>query len=538
MGPVAALSRRRWLASAGAFGAGALAGCAREELAFPPGGWVGDGVERGHRLRAVPVGTAPDAGALQAAAPRRAHTVVVGGGIAGLAAARTLVQRGVDDVALLELHDDAGGNSRGHRLGGMACPLGAHYLPLPGPQAREVQQLLFDLGLARHRLGRTEVDERHLCHSPQERLLFEGQWHDGLFPPLARGSAAEQQAQRFAAAVARAQRELGFALPSHRAPFGPGHRALDGQTFATWLDAQGLADPTLRWYLDYCCRDDYGAPAAEVSAWAGLHYFASRHGFAAGLGEAGEAAREPVLTWPEGNAWLARALAQPLGARLHTARTVLRVQEERGGVQLWVQDEAAGRLEHWQAQRVILATPLFVALRLLATPPPALAQAVAALRWAPWMVANLHLREPLLDREGAPPSWDNVRFGSAALGYVDAMHQSTRAHAGPTVLTLYWALPQAERAALYSQPWAHWGRLALDELARMHPDAPAKVAGMALARHGHAMAVPVPGARGHPALAALRAERGAWGRLRFAHADLAATSVFEEAYTAGCEAAA
>ena len=45
------------------------------------------------------------------------------------------------------------------------------------------------------------------------------------------------------------------------------------------LAAQGIDAPALRWYIDYCCRDDYGAGAAQVSAWAGLHYFASRHGF-------------------------------------------------------------------------------------------------------------------------------------------------------------------------------------------------------------------------------------------------------------------
>jgi len=42
----------------------------------------------------------------------------------------------------------------------------------------------------------------------------------------------------------------------------------------------------------------------------------------------------------------------------------------------------------------------------------------------------------------------------------------------------------------------------------------------------------------HPALAALRAAaRAKNSRVRFAHADLAGCSVFEEAFTAGCEAA-
>ena len=62
------------------------------------------------------------------------------------------------------------------------------------------------------------------------------------------------------------------------------------------------------------------------------------------------------------------------------------------------------------------------------------------MRHAPWLVANLHLDAALDDRPGAPPSWDNVVYGGAGLGYVDAMHQSTRPFAGPTVLTAYWAL--------------------------------------------------------------------------------------------------
>jgi cation diffusion facilitator CzcD-associated flavoprotein CzcO len=66
---------------------------------------------------------------------RRVHTLIAGGGVAGLAAARALRQRGMDDFALLEMEDLAGGNSRSGQVSGIACPLGAHYLPLPGDGA-------------------------------------------------------------------------------------------------------------------------------------------------------------------------------------------------------------------------------------------------------------------------------------------------------------------------------------------------------------------------------------------------------------------
>ena len=54
----------------------------------------------------------------------------------------------------------------------------------------------------------------------------------------------------------------------------------------------------MRWYAEYGTRDDYGALARDTSAWAGVHYYASR-----------EPTEQGPLTWPEGNAWIARRLA-------------------------------------------------------------------------------------------------------------------------------------------------------------------------------------------------------------------------------------
>ena len=109
-----------------------LAACRRSPP--PPawgGGWVGAAHERGHALR-QPV---PDFSA--ATVQRRASVLVLGGGVAGLAAARGFLRAGVDDLRVLDLEDQVGGNSRGHVMAGMPCPLGAHYLPQPGEPAVE-----------------------------------------------------------------------------------------------------------------------------------------------------------------------------------------------------------------------------------------------------------------------------------------------------------------------------------------------------------------------------------------------------------------
>ena len=530
------LGRRGLLAGAAAL---PLAACLPAPQALHDSRWIGAHPERGHRLRSGKAGGWP-----APARWREAGALVLGGGIGGLSALRGLVRGGWADAQLLELEDTVGGHSRGHALGGSGCPMGAHYLPVPGTPAREVREWLQEIGLLRMSATGLRPDERHLCHAPQERLFIDGAWQEGLLPSAEGRPRTLAQYRRFAAEVAQAQRTLGFAMPASRAPWTAGHAALDAQRFDAWLAARGLDDERLLGHLDYCCRDDYGAGLGQVSAWAGLHYFASRHGFHAPGDEAGE--RDAVFTWPEGNAHLVRALATPLAERLHTGRTVLQVDAGRHGVEVRAWDEARGQVEGWRARRVVVALPLFVAARVLrgldAPLQGALATAAAATRHAPWLVANLLLDAPLLDRPGAPPAWDNVAFAPAgqglALGYVDARHQGlspARAQALPPVLSAYFALPEAARPRLLTGSASDWTAEVVAALAPLHPDLAPRLRRADLARWGHAMSIPAPGVRGDPARRALREARGA---LRFAHADLAGYSVFEEAFTLGCAAAA
>ena len=547
------MQRRHFLGSAAA---ALLAGCQPPppalEFAF-----AGIDLERGHALRDLLAQGPLPAPTLV----RRAQVIIAGGGVAGLAAARSLRLAGVHDFALLELEDTPGGNSRAGAVNGVACPLGAHYLPVPGDHAPEVQDLLEELGLRQRVAGRWQYDERHLCHSPQERLYFEREWQEGLLPVQGVGEATLEQYRRFSQAVGAASRAARFTMPQFAAldaktGLAPAHQALDAMTFEAWLQQQGLDDAHLRWYLDYCCRDDYGAGMARVSAWAGLHYFASRHGFHA-PGEAVAEDREGVLTWPEGNGWLTQQLATPLKAQgqLQTGTSVLRIAETRRGVEVDAFNHHSGNVERWQAPRCVVALPVFVAARVVQNPPAFLAQAAQRLQWAPWAVTNIHLNAPLADRPGAAPAWDNVIYGDSnpgGLGYVDASHQKLDPRPGPTVLTYYQALGDVAdaRQQLATQGAEHWGRAALAALAGPHPDVLQHATRVQVTRYGHAMSIPVPGVQTFLSQIGLQGTPGkrklllngerqralptpATARLAFAHSDWSGYSVFEEAFTRG-----
>ena len=419
---------------------------------------------------------------------------------------------------VLELEDRAGGNSRGHAMAGMRCPLGAHYLPVPGERRDRSDRAARRARPAPHR-ARPARSTTSACSATARRSGSSSTAAGAKAccrrsrrcrPPSARRRSAQYRA--FSAAVAAAGDGGAFAIPTARSRWSAGARgARRASRSRTGSTRRACTAPALRWYLDYCCRDDYGAGSAQVSAWAGLHYFASRHGFRAPGDELQPSdGGDGVLTWPEGNAWLAERLAAPLGERLHagpgraraSTKAATRSRSTSG-------TPRAARRERWIAPRVVLATPLFVAARLLAAPPPALRRGGArrcATRpgWSPTCSSTTALD----DRPGAPPSWDNVIYGGLGLGYVDAMHQSTRPFAGPTVLTAYCALGgdsaararRAARGACSATTGAPGRRAIVADLALAHPDLPAKVTRVDLMRYGHAMSIPVPGVRSSAAL--------------------------------------
>jgi monoamine oxidase len=524
------MKRRDFLASCAAL---AVAGCGEVKAPpLPPGELLGGGLELGHRLR--------DDKFPQAVEVRRVPVLIVGGGIGGLSAAWRLERAGFRDFALLELETAVGGNSRYGENAVSAHPLGAHYLPLPTREARAVRELLADLGALEGdpHVARPRYDERMLCHAPQERLHINGIWQDGLWPRLGVAAAEREQYARFLERMAEyreardAQGRRAFALPLALSSNEPRWRDLDRITMQRWLLDHGFDSPHLHWYVNYACRDDYGTDYRETSAWAAIHYFACRNG------EAANAERDSVLTAPEGNGWIVKKLAPRYAERTVTGALCCRVEQQRRGASADFFLERENRMVRYEAEQLVWAAPLFVLPHVAPALPAELAAVARGGSYAPWLVANLTLAEPPHAGAGAPLSWDNVLYGSPALGYVVATHQRIAAAPGPTVLTYYHALsaeaPVKARERLLAASRDEWARQIINDLGRAHPEIRHTTQRLDVFRHGHAMIRPVPGVLWSGARQ--RLARG-WERVHFAHADASGMSLFEEANYQGVRAA-
>ena len=518
-------SRREVLAGAAGLAALALmpAGCAQE--APYPGTLGGPDLARGHKLRDARY--PPFSGTEE-----RIGIVIAGGGVAGLAAGWALAEAGFSDFVLLELEDETGGNARSGRNAVSAFPLGAHYLPVPNREAVALHRMLQQFGMivGQDQNGAPRYDPLQLCADLEERLLWRGQWQEGLYPASGLSAEDHRQRDRFFAQMAQYRDALGqdgrpaFAVPSALSSRDPQFAALDGQSFAAWLAAERYTSPALLAHVRYACRDDYGTEPDQVSAWAGIHYFAARRGWAA------DRAGDSELTWPEGNGRLVTLMRQRIAQHVRTACPVLRAVPETGGVSIDFWDQSQNCTRRIRAAAAVLAMPHFVAERVAQLSP-------AGFGYAPWVVANVTVNRPPRG-PGVPLAWDNVSGGSQSLGYVVATHQSSSAEQGPTVLTWYQPLselsPKAARQVLLERSLADWQRAVAADLLAMNPDLDGAIDRIDVWRWGHAMIRPMPGFRSAPARLAAQALQGP---LLLAHSDVSGLSLFEEAHYHGVAAA-
>jgi phytoene dehydrogenase-like protein len=501
-----------------------LQSCVPKELR---GGIVGANGMLGHKLRDMKFSSPMS--------ETKTDIVIVGGGVAGLSAARIL-KRHKADFLLLEMEQKAGGNSIGSD-GAASFPWGAHYLPLPGTGDAELISFLSSVDvITGTENGKPVFNEYYLCHDPKERLFINHLWQDGIVPHVGVPAKDREEIQRFQELM-HGYRDMkgsdgrpAFDIPVSHSSRDKVFTDLDRISARDFLTEHNFRSPYLHWYVSYCCADDYGSALSETSAWAMIHYFASRTGVAA------NAPSDSVLTWPEGNYWLVKAMQRGLESNIKRDSLVFSVAKEDGKYVVAFLNAKDNTCHRIIAEKVIMATPQFVTERLLWSRQRNVE--LQRFTYAPWMVANIHTTHSLTERRGEPLCWDNVIYGSDGLGYIHAGHQNIGMPTKDKTITYYKPLTgdaTTARKAAFGKKFEDWSTIVLADLQKPHPEIRKEITEMNIWIWGHGMIKPIPDFIWSENLA--NASTPVNDRIFFAHSDLSGISIFEEAFYHGHKAA-
>ena len=497
---------------------------------FPEGEIVGQSVELGHVLREGRVSEVP------ADRWESVKIGIVGGGVAGLSAAWKLRKESFVDFVLLELEKEVGGTARSGQGSPVGYPWGAHYLPVPFEENRELRELLGEMGIL---MGGGEgspgiIPEQYLCREPEERVFFKGRWYEGTY--LNAGASEEDKRQ-----YAEFQKQIdywvnwkdgsgkrAFVVPVERCSADVEVTQLDRISFAEWMRQNGFNSERLVWYCDYACRDDYGLKLEQTSAWAGLFYFCSR------VRRSGEES-QPFITFPEGNGRFVNYLFEQVKESVRKDHAVVSVVPNAEGVDVICLN--GGELRGFHCEKVIYASPMFTAPYAIRGFREDAPFAANEFQHNAWFVANLHLKDRPKPRfaKDFPLAWDNVFYESPSLGYVPATHQKGIDY-GPTILTYYYPMCAEEngRTNLFNYEWKDLADVCLTDIARAHSDIYELTDRIDIMRWGHAMISPRTGFLWNGTR-----ERAVqpFRNIYFAHSDMSGIALFEHAFYHGLRAA-
>ncbi len=465
------------------------------------------------------------------------NTIIVGGGISGLSAARWLKKNNFHDFKLFELDSKIGGNSKSGENRISKYPFAAHYLPIPNENFSELIDFLHD-----HKIisgfdtnGLPYYDDYFICFEPQERFFYRGIWQDGLPPKSGLSEIEIKEINRFTEITESYKNKIGtdnkpaFTIPLELSSTDSEFLSLDKITIAEFLRNNEFKSDFLIWYLNYCCKDDFGSTIENTSAWAAIHYFASRNGKAA------NALSSDVLVWPEGNQFLLAKLEKNISNHIKTEYLTYRIERSGNEWNCFVYDVKNKESVKYVCQNIVLASPQFVNKKIFAFDTGI---DFSAYNYYPWLVANISIKNKNLLNGAESLCWDNVLYSSKSLGYVNACHQSIDSSKTETVITYYYNFsesdPKTERESIYSKDENYWKEFIVNDLKIAHPKIEEMITGIEINILGHGMISPSANFRSEPSRKILEA---GFDNLYFAHSDISGISIFEQAFYRGIVAA-
>ena len=439
----------------------------------------------------------------------RVETLIVGGGVAGLAAAYHLKE---SDFLLCELSDRLGGTSSFHHFDGLAFAQGAHYdLAYPANYGEEVLAALESLGIIEYQHWKDAwsfKDRQHIImHRRKNRCFDNGEFRGEVLKAGALKKSFDALMGTYSGAMKMPVRLM-----------DPQYHALDQVTFYDFLKDQIELTEDFARGLDYHMRDDYGGTIGQVSALAGIHYFACRPYY-----------KEVVdlFSPPEGNGYFIQKMAEKLPKeQLWTQHLIKSIRPVKYRFEVDVVDIGRQQVKTIQADRIIYAGQKHALKYILPEEYPLFEKNI----YAPWLVLNFII-DNQLEEHGF---WQNEMLTDdpTFMGFVDSNAQHRRKQR-KRVLTAYYCLPPASRNDLRNVE-ANKEAIAEKTLKYLNlyfgKDISGLVEKVFIKVMGHAMPIPVPGYL-------FNSEKGKYANLAYAGVDNGRLPLLFEAMDSGIEAA-